>query len=67
MSNHNYRFEDVMETFCIGRSTVYDWIKKGILPKPIKIGTVPLFIGDEIDAVIEERKKARAVSKWTTA
>lgn len=63
MNSHNYRFEDVMEKFGVGRSTVYDWVKKGILPKPIKIGTVPIFIGDEIDAVIEERKKERAVSK----
>lgn len=56
----NYRIEALKALFGgIGNSTVYDLIKKEILPKPIKIGRSSVWIKDEVDAVIEERKKAR--------
>lgn len=58
----NYRAKDVQKLFGIGQSTLYDHIKKGILPKPIKLGRTSVWIREEIDAVIEERKQAREVA-----
>lgn len=58
----NYRAKDVQKLFGIGQSTLYDYIQKGILPKPIKLGRTSVWIKEEIDAVIEERKQAREVA-----
>jgi len=55
----NYRIEDIMLIFGIGRSTVYDLIKRNILPKPLKLGGSSIWLRSEIDGVIEERKNAR--------
>jgi len=55
----NYRIEDIMLIFGIGRSTVYDLIKKNTLPQPIKLGRSAIWLRSEIDSVIEERKNAR--------
>lgn len=32
------RIKDINKRFCIPTSTVWDWIKKGQFPKPIKLG-----------------------------
>lgn len=55
----NLRIAALMDLLGIGRSTVYDLIKKGQLPEPIKIGRSSVWLKSEIDAVIEERKSAR--------
>lgn len=57
--NVHYRIKDVMKLFGIGRSTVYDLIDREILKPPIKLGRTSVFLKEEIDAVIEERKSAR--------
>jgi len=55
----NYRINDIMLLFGIGRSTVYDLVKKKVLPQPIKLGGTSIWLRSEIDDVIEERKLAR--------
>ncbi len=55
----HYRAKDLQKLFGIGQSTLYDWIQRQILPKPVKLGRTSIWIREEIDAVIEERKQAR--------
>ena len=55
----NYRGRDVQKIFGIGQSTMYEYIKQGILPKPIKLGRTSIWIKSEIDEVIADRKAAR--------
>ncbi len=59
----HYRGRDIQKIFGIGQSTMYEYIQQGILPKPIKLGRTSIWLKEEIDAVIEERKLAREVSK----
>lgn len=42
-----------------GRSTIYEDIEAGRLPKPIKIGRTCYFDRDEVTAKINELKEAR--------
>ena len=59
----NLRIGALMDLLGIGRSTVYDLIKKNQLPEPLKIGRSSVWLKSEIDAVIEERKSARCGMK----
>jgi len=56
----NYRGRDVQKIFGIGQSTMYEYIKQGVLPRPIKLGRTSVWLRSEIDAVIEDRKQARS-------
>ena len=38
MSERLLRIKDIKERFCIPASTMWDWIRKGQFPKPIKLG-----------------------------
>ena len=55
----NYRGKDVQKIFGIGQSTMYEYVQKNILPKPIKLGRTSIWLKSEIDELIEERKQAR--------
>ena len=53
MSTHLLTMEDVKNIFHISKVTIYDWVKKGILAKPFKIGKKLYFRKLDIDATIE--------------
>ena len=53
------RFTDVMKRYGAGRSTIYDWVNKGICPAPVKLGGTPLFVLEELDQADEKRKLER--------
>jgi len=55
----HYRGRDIQKLFGIGQSTMYEYVQRNILPKPIKLGRTSIWLKSEIDAVIEERKQAR--------
>lgn len=57
----NYRAKDVQNIFGIGHSSLYDYTNSGILPKQIKLGRSSVWLGDEIDSVIDAHKAAREV------
>jgi prophage regulatory protein len=59
MSDENLRIADVMDLLKIRRSSVYEYVKRGILPKPIKLGRTSIWIRSEIDEVIERQKLER--------
>lgn len=39
MADQLIRLKEVSNRFCIPVSTIWDWIKKGNFPKPIKLGS----------------------------
>lgn len=38
MDDRLVRIKEINERFCIPISTIWDWVKKGNFPKPIKLG-----------------------------
>jgi len=58
----HYRGRDIQKMFGISQSSMYEYIAKGILPKPLKLGRTSIWLKEEIDEVIEERKQAREVT-----
>ena len=59
INQDNYRAKDVQKLLGISSSTLYDLISRGLLPRPIKLGRSSIWLREEIEAVIEERKSAR--------
>lgn len=59
INQDNYRAKDVQKLLGISSSTLYDLISRGLLPRPIKLGRSSIWLREEIEAVIEERKNAR--------
>ena len=59
INQDNYRAKDVQKLLGISSSTLYDLISRGLLPQPIKLGRSSIWLREEIEAVIEERKHAR--------
>lgn len=49
----------VMARLNIGKTAVYDLVKRGDLPKPVKIGGSSRWIPEEIDAALEVMKAKR--------
>lgn len=58
----HYRAKDLQKLFGIGQSTLYEWVQQEILPKPIKMGRSSIWLKEEIDEVIEQRKQAREIA-----
>lgn len=45
----------------VSRPTIYRWIKRGILPKPIRIGKTPYWSADRINqwlSCMDEKKQS---------
>lgn len=40
----------IMERYGIGQMTMWRWVKKGLLPKPVKLGRNRYFPRDAVDA-----------------
>jgi predicted DNA-binding transcriptional regulator AlpA len=55
----NYRAKDMQRLLGISSSTLYDLISRGLLPRPIKLGRSSIWLREEVEACIEERKNAR--------
>jgi len=51
---------EVAKAFGIGRSTLWDWVKEGILPQPVRFGRrTTRWPGAEIEAVKRKMIEAR--------
>ncbi|MGA1863235.1 AlpA family phage regulatory protein [Deferribacter thermophilus] len=48
------RLKEVLEIIPVGRSTWYEGIKKGIFPKPIKLGRSSFWKLSDIQKLIED-------------
>lgn len=55
MIQQHYRGRDIQKIFGISSSTMYEWIQRGLLPKPIKMSRTSLWIRSEIQQVIESK------------
>jgi prophage regulatory protein len=57
------RLPDVLQRIGIGRSAVYELVRRGAFPQPVKLGTCTTWIEHEVDgwvrARIAERPEAR--------
>jgi len=55
MAKRFLRRPELSERYGIGRSTTYDYIARGLLPKPTYLGTTPLWSVADLDAWDEAR------------
>ncbi len=53
------RLEELIKRIGLKKPTIYSMMKRGLLPKPIKMGRASLWIESEIDACIAQRIKVR--------
>ena len=51
------RAKDILFMLGVSRTTLDDWLKKGLFPQPIKIDRILLWKEDEIEAWIESKRK----------
>ena len=54
------RLKTVAEKLDVKKTTIYDWARKGLFPKPTKIGggRASVWLESEVDAWIEAQFKA---------
>jgi predicted DNA-binding transcriptional regulator AlpA len=45
--------------FQVSRLTIYNWVERGVLPPPVKIGGANLWIKSEIDKKRKDMEDAR--------
>jgi prophage regulatory protein len=50
----------VAATFGVAPSSIWRWVKQGVLPEPVKVGGRTRWVEAEIRPVIERGKAARA-------
>lgn len=55
------RIRDVMSAVGLKKTAIYDKIKEGEFPKPVKLGSrASGWVAGEVQAWVEQRKEARA-------
>ena len=52
-----YRAREIALMLGIGRSSLYDFIKKGFLPKPLKAKSMSFWKKEDVDAFLEKLEK----------
>jgi len=56
------RLPEVLDRVGVSKSTLYAWIRAGLFPKPVPLGTLSVWVESEIEdwmaARIEQRDKA---------
>ncbi|WP_367717752.1 helix-turn-helix domain-containing protein [Nitratireductor sp. GISD-1A_MAKvit] len=50
---------EVADMFSVAVSSVWRWVKEGVLPEPIKIGSRTRWLEDELLIVIDQRRAVR--------
>ena len=53
------RLKQLMEKTGLKKPTIYAYIKKGILPRPVKFGRASVWIESEVEQALIKRMKAR--------
>lgn len=54
------KLKDVISKTCLSRSSIYDYVDRGLFPKPVKLGARSVaWVLCEVDEWIEERIKQR--------
>jgi excisionase family DNA binding protein len=52
-----YTVVQLADLFMVGRLTIYNWIKDGKLPKPVRIGRQMLFPREAIERFIAKEQR----------
>lgn len=55
------RLTDLIIKTGLKKPTIYAYIKKGILPKPVKFGRASVWIEQEVEAALVRRMQDRGV------
>ena len=53
------RLEDLIKRIGLKKPTIYSMMKRGLLPKPIKMGRASLWVESEIEACMAQRIQDR--------
>jgi|TARA_B110000908_G_C10127077_1_gene390393 predicted DNA-binding transcriptional regulator AlpA len=48
---------DLQRLLGISRTTIHNWVKKGILPLPIKLGKLNYFLTEDVKDLISQKRK----------
>jgi predicted DNA-binding transcriptional regulator AlpA len=48
---------DLQRLLGISRTTIHNWVKKGILPLPIKFGNLNYFLFEDVKDLISQKRK----------
>lgn len=51
--------EDILKILRIGKSTLYDLIKRGLFPKPLKIGSISRWKEEDVQAFLSSLEGTR--------
>ena len=51
------QMEDLMKSFKVARTTIYEWMRKEDFPKPCKIGHKNFWKRSDIEEYIESQRK----------
>ncbi|MEM3484523.1 MAG: AlpA family phage regulatory protein [Candidatus Methanomethyliaceae archaeon] len=46
------RPKDVMQKMKVRRTYLYDLIRRGLFPRPVKLGTMSVWLADEVEKVM---------------
>jgi len=53
------RIKDLQERYGdASRQSIWRWVRQGILPQPVHIGSIPMWDEDKLDAADEARQQA---------
>lgn len=47
-----YRIADLITNLGVSRTTIWRWVRAGILPPPIRLGSTPIWPAEVIDALL---------------
>lgn len=53
------RLEQLIQKLGLKKATIYAYMKRGLLPKPVKFGRASVWIESEVNHALEIRMKAR--------
>jgi prophage regulatory protein len=68
MATKILRLMGVLDTVCVSKSTIYQWVADGKFPAPVRLG--PRSVGwrqSEVDAWLESRQSARNADRTAGA
>lgn len=52
------RAKAVCAKLSISKATLYDWVSKGLIPRPLKLGATSFWIESDLEAAVEGREAA---------
>lgn len=57
---------DLSDAFQVSPMTIYRWVKRGVLPAPVKVGRTSRWLEDDITAYLDALKEQRSEDGTST-